>query len=119
MELKPIADLSTIGQELLAVDLLGIKVPKISGSHLKLSAYTGSQFFLCNPTAADAEIIDGTMLVGFGKIVFRQLKEGALDFDSECDLMYAPLESNEYCTVDRFRIHHLWHGSADLGRSDE
>ena len=94
---------ATIPDNLVAIDAIpGDVVTDVATSVLKnnnsltLSLRTEGKVYLLNTSDADATIVKGSMLAGFGKVAFRQLGDGVPAFDSSMDMMFEPKSSDDY-----------------------
>ena len=86
------------GTEMMSVELIGLKTS--AGGCGRLSVRTQSNLFLTNPHAEDLKVQEGAVLIGFGKINFRQLKEGQSPLDPKKDVAFAPANNEEHIIVD-------------------
>ena len=88
----PSVDTASLPESLTEVKLASVKMSK---DLLVLAKRVGGVFSISNPSEDHASIPKGSMLLGFGKINFRQLKNDSIAFDPQLDFMFDP-DSSEY-----------------------
>ena len=88
----PSVDIASLPESITEVKLLSVKMPK---DLLVLAKRSGGVFSISNPSEDHGCIPKGSMLLGFGKINFRQLKNDSTEFDPQLDFMFAP-DNSEY-----------------------
>ena len=103
IKVRKIEQAPSVPDNLVAINTIpGEVVTDVATSVLKnnfsltLSLRTENKVYLLNTTDADATIVQGSIVAGFGKLAFRQLGDGVAPFDSSQDVLFEPTSSEDY-----------------------